>query len=102
MRLGVATLRGLPFSHKGKREGHPAVSKFSVTSIVTADKNIKGTIWSVIMPEKRRYRCQNCGRRFETEVLTPEERRQAELDRVLLSNVACPDCHRTAVRPGWE
>ena len=29
------------------------------------------------MSEQRRYRCENCGKRFQIEVLTPEEVRRA-------------------------
>ena len=54
------------------------------------------------MTERVRFRCQNCGYRFETEVLDEAERREARrLDRPT-SAVHCPDCHRTDIRRGWE
>jgi DNA-directed RNA polymerase subunit RPC12/RpoP len=54
------------------------------------------------MSEVRRYRCNNCGHRFEVEVLTREERLEAERQMRPLSGISCPECRRTDVRPGWE
>lgn len=54
------------------------------------------------MGEMRRYRCNNCGNRFQVEILSVEERRDAEREGRPLSAVHCPECHRTDVRPGWE
>lgn len=54
------------------------------------------------MSDMKRYRCQNCGHKFEVEVLTPDERRQAEREGQPLSGIHCPECHRTDVRPGWD
>lgn len=54
------------------------------------------------MPVPTRYRCRNCGHRFVVDLLTPEERRDAERQRRPLSGIACPECHRTDVRPGWD
>lgn len=54
------------------------------------------------MPERKRYRCLNCGNRFEEEVLSPEERRIAEREHRPLSSISCPDCHRQDLRAGWD
>lgn len=54
------------------------------------------------MPKVVRYRCQNCGKRFEIEVLTKEETEEAKRQNRPLSPIHCPDCHRTDVRDGWE
>ena len=48
------------------------------------------------------YRCINCGHRFTVEVLTPEERRDADRERRPVYAIACPECHRQNVRKGWE
>ena len=48
-----------------------------------------------------RYRCRNCGERFETTVLTTEEVREAERRGERLGNVHCPKCHRTDLAKGW-
>lgn len=54
------------------------------------------------MTDTVRFRCQNCGHRFETEVLDEHERREARrLDRPT-SPVHCPICHRADIRRGWE
>lgn len=49
-----------------------------------------------------RFRCQNCGYRFETEVLGDDERREARRINRPTSAVQCPKCHRTDIRRGWE
>jgi DNA-directed RNA polymerase subunit RPC12/RpoP len=56
------------------------------------------------MSEMKRYRCNNCGHRFEVEVLSMDERREAEREGRPLSAIRCPqpNCGRTDVRPGWE
>lgn len=54
------------------------------------------------MAVRMRYRCKSCGRRFEIDVLTREEQREAKRQGRPLKPVACPDCHRTDVREGWE
>jgi rubredoxin len=54
------------------------------------------------MSELTQYRCQNCGHRFEVEVLSPDERLQAEREGRPLSGIYCPECRRSDVRPGWE
>lgn len=54
------------------------------------------------MPVKRRYRCQNCGHRFEVDVLTEQEKEQAKRREQRLYPIACPECKRQAVREGWH
>lgn len=54
------------------------------------------------MGEQRRYRCLNCGHRFEVLVLTNDEREEAQRERRPLSAITCPECHRSDYRPGWE
>ncbi|RZP20265.1 MAG: zinc ribbon domain-containing protein [Erythrobacter sp.] len=54
------------------------------------------------MTEVVRFRCLNCGHRFDTEVLTEEERREARREDRPTSPVHCPKCHRTDIRRGWE
>ena len=48
-----------------------------------------------------RYRCRNCGERFEATVLTAEEVREAERRRDSVEAVYCPRCHRTDIEKGW-
>lgn len=54
------------------------------------------------MPERRPFRCNNCGHRFETEVLSEAESREAAQANRPTSAVHCPECNRTDVRRGWE
>lgn len=54
------------------------------------------------MSEKKRYRCQNCGERFEIEVLNENEKREAQKKNVPVYPIACPKCHRREVREGWH
>lgn len=54
------------------------------------------------MSERRRFRCNSCGERFETEVLTPEEQRRAQIERRPTSSIHCPRCNRTDIRDGYE
>ncbi|PSJ19544.1 zinc ribbon domain-containing protein [Halomonas sp. ND22Bw] len=54
------------------------------------------------MSEKRRFRCLNCGERFQTDVLTPDEAEEARRQRRPTSAIHCPACHRTDIRDGWE
>lgn len=49
-----------------------------------------------------RKRCNNCGRRFEIDVLTPDEQEEARRQQKRTYPIACPDCHRTDIRDGWE
>lgn len=54
------------------------------------------------MGELKRYRCNSCGHRFEVEVLTREERLDAEREGRPVYAISCPECRRTDVRPGWD
>lgn len=54
------------------------------------------------MSERRRYRCLSCGHRFEADVLTSEEKREAQRQDRRLYPLGCPDCQRTDVRLGWD
>ena len=49
-----------------------------------------------------RFRCNNCGHRFETEVLSERERLEARRRNQPTSTVQCPRCKRTDIRRGWE
>jgi len=53
------------------------------------------------MAYAKRYRCRNCGERFETKVLTAEEVREMRRRGEPTSNVHCPACHRTDLADGW-
>ncbi|HBC09259.1 MAG TPA: zinc ribbon domain-containing protein [Rhodospirillaceae bacterium] len=54
------------------------------------------------MPEMVRYRCLNCGHRFEEETLSPEESRERRKEGKRTWAIHCPECNRTDIRPGWE
>lgn len=54
------------------------------------------------MPEMRWFRCNNCGNRFQIEVLTPDEIRRARENNERTSAIHCPTCNRTDVRRGYE
>lgn len=56
------------------------------------------------MAERRKYRCRNCGFRFEADVLTEREERESRRRKEPVSPVACPRCfrHRDALVPGWD
>jgi len=54
------------------------------------------------MPINRRYRCTNCGHRFNCEVLTKEEAEQYKREDRPVGRIHCPKCNRTEVRDGWE
>lgn len=54
------------------------------------------------MPVQVRYRCNNCGHRFEIDVLTSEERREAERRNERVYAIGCPKCGRQDLRKGWE
>lgn len=47
---------------------------------------------------KKRYRCRNCGQKFETEVFEPGE---AEREKRPTYPVQCPECHRADLEEGW-
>lgn len=49
-----------------------------------------------------KYRCKNCGERFEKELLDEREIEQARRERQPLDAIRCPKCKRTDVREGWE
>ena len=54
------------------------------------------------MTQKRRYRCRNCGNRFELEILTEEEKREAQRKLQPVYPIACPNCKRRDVCEGWH
>ena len=54
------------------------------------------------MPDVVRFLCNNCGHRFETEVLSEGESREARQRNQPTSPVHCPQCKRTDIRRGWE
>ena len=54
------------------------------------------------MPESVRFRCNNCGHRFEVEVLSQAEQQEAHKANRPTQTVQCPKCNRTDVRRGWE
>lgn len=54
------------------------------------------------MPEIKRFRCNNCGERFQTEVLTKDETLEAERKNQPVYSLQCPACNRTDIRNGWE
>ena len=49
-----------------------------------------------------RYRCNNCGHRFEIEVLNEREVEKAKRENRPLQRISCPKCGRTDYREGWE
>ncbi len=49
-----------------------------------------------------RYRCNNCGNRFKTEVLEPHEKQEYIREGRPFYNVHCPECNRTDIRRGWD
>lgn len=53
------------------------------------------------MTEVKRFQCLNCGHRFEIDVLTPDEKKEARRKDEPVYPVACPQCQRTDVRGGW-
>ena len=54
------------------------------------------------MPEKKKFRCNNCGFRFEEEVFTPDEIKELRRSGKRGGTLHCPDCKRTDYRDGWE
>ncbi len=54
------------------------------------------------MTERIQFRCNNCGHRFEVEVVDEYERREARREKRPTSAVHCPECYRTDIRRGWE
>lgn len=53
------------------------------------------------MSTRVRYRCRNCGEKFEATVLTAEEVREAERRHQPLGRIHCPGCNRTDIEKGW-
>lgn len=49
-----------------------------------------------------RFRCLNCGHRFEEQVLDEDERREAKRKDEPVSRVQCPECRRTDISRGWN
>ena len=49
------------------------------------------------MTERVVYQCKRCGHRFETQVLSERERREAERDRRPVFAVVCPRCESREV-----
>lgn len=54
------------------------------------------------MTTRVRFRCLNCGNRFEEEVLDEDEKREARRRDQPTYPIHCPDCQRTEIRRGWE
>jgi len=54
------------------------------------------------MSDEIRFRCNNCGNRFQAEVLSEEEKRKARREERPTSPIRCPECHRADVRRGWD
>lgn len=54
------------------------------------------------MPDTKKYRCLNCGHRFEVDVLTRDERRELEEKNEPIYAISCPECSHTNYREGWE
>ncbi|EAB6717938.1 zinc ribbon domain-containing protein [Salmonella enterica subsp. enterica serovar Newport] len=54
------------------------------------------------MTETVRFRCNNCGERFEKDILTKSEEREYDQEKRPYSPVRCPKCRRGDVRRGWE
>ena len=54
------------------------------------------------MTELVRFRCKNCGHRFEEEILDVDEKREAQREGRPTSDVRCPECERYDVRRGWD
>lgn len=48
------------------------------------------------------YRCLRCGYKFEVEILTEDERREAQETNRPTSSVHCPKCICTDVLPSWD
>lgn len=54
------------------------------------------------MTEMIRFRCLNCGHRFEAEVLDEDEKREARRRYQPLGRVSCPKCEIGETRRGWD
>jgi transposase-like protein len=64
------------------------------------EDSLKMLGWS--MPKTERFRCLNCGHRFEAEALTQEEKQEAKREDKPIFSINCPICYRTDVRRGWD
>ena len=53
------------------------------------------------MPRRKRYRCRNCGEKFEIDVLTADESRDRQRNNVPVSAVSCPKCRHQDLQEGW-
>jgi len=53
------------------------------------------------MTEVKRFQCLNYGYRFEIDVLTSDEKKEARRKDEPVYPVACSKCRRTDVRDGW-
>ena len=54
------------------------------------------------MPENARFRCNNCGHRFEKEILNEEEAKEERRKGRPVYAIQCPKCQRTDIRDCWE
>jgi DNA-directed RNA polymerase subunit RPC12/RpoP len=55
------------------------------------------------MARKQKYRCLNCGERFELDVYSPEEQREERRRReIYFDPIRCPACKRIDFREGWD
>lgn len=54
------------------------------------------------MAEVVKFRCQNCGNRFEIEALSEKERDEARRKNEPMNQIHCPNCNRVNIRRGWE
>lgn len=52
------------------------------------------------MPILAQLRCNNCGHRFEEEILSRDEKQEKENQPSY--PIQCPKCNRTDVRTGWD
>ena len=54
------------------------------------------------MTKRVRFRCLNCGARFQAVVLDEDEKREARRQNRPTGPVRCPECNRTDIRDGWD
>ena len=50
----------------------------------------------------KRYRCLNCGNRFEMKVFTDDELREAKRRNQPVYPIHCPEFGRNAIQEGWD
>ena len=53
------------------------------------------------MTIRKRFRCRNCGKKFEAEILDEDEQRETRRRNQPTSPIQCPECCRTDIREGW-